>query len=266
MSFIASNRKELEITHYVRSATSENHWFDFSNKVVESYLASFGRDFCMIVNGSESEDDAYVLPYRIISEVLTEEGLDKRGRWVGTIWKDVLRIHLTGKSIVVSDFYNRFDLLDSQALNETPEPVFSSNTKEGLSREQLSLYISDINKKFSSASPQKLVSISERIARPGALSRLVKQLQGYRCQLCGVHGFQMKNGSTYAEAHHLIELHRLVPGSLCSDNIVVVCAGCHRMLHYASKEIRNAQSTSFEIKLADGPWRKVDRNILSTTQ
>src|SRR4051812_11135471 len=75
--------------------------------------------------------------------------------------------------------------------------------------------------------------LSERIARPNAITTALKQLHKFTCQICHVEGFRQANGSPYAEAHHIIQLSEGVAGSLASDNIIVVCPTCHRKLHRA---------------------------------
>jgi 5-methylcytosine-specific restriction enzyme A len=82
--------------------------------------------------------------------------------------------------------------------------------------------------------PQKRVIVSEEVARPNAITDYLKSLQRYTCQICKSAGFAQRNGSLYSEAHHIIELHDLIPGSYCSDNIVIVCPTCHKKLHYAN--------------------------------
>jgi predicted HNH restriction endonuclease len=76
-----------------------------------------------------------------------------------------------------------------------------------------------------------------------------------------VSGFQQEGGTKYAEAHHIIELHQLIPGSYCSDNIIVVCPTCHRKLHYAlvKYDILSEEHVAVEIK---GEKFSFTRNIL----
>jgi len=49
--------------------------------------------------------------------------------------------------------------------------------------------------------------------------------------MCGVEGFRQRNGERYAETHHLLALAH--GGSLESFNVAVLCANCHRQLHFA---------------------------------
>jgi len=76
---------------------------------------------------------------------------------------------------------------------------------------------------------KKMVARYER----GIAGRLVKELHGYKCQIpsCRFRTFMKRDGSLYAEAHHLESLH---DGGLdIPQNIICVCANHHRMFHYA---------------------------------
>jgi len=65
---------------------------------------------------------------------------------------------------------------------------------------------------------------------------LVKEMKEKhkKCQLCGF-TFKKKNGENYNETHHIIPLSK--NGKDCKINTLVVCANCHRQLHYAKVDI-----------------------------
>jgi len=76
--------------------------------------------------------------------------------------------------------------------------------------------------------------VSYVLSRNPIFARLVKERDGYVCQICGEPGFNKKNGGLYAEAHHLDELaiHRI-------DNphrMICICPACHRVIHYGTEE------------------------------
>lgn len=98
------------------------------------------------------------------------------------------------------------------------------------------------------------------IDRPTSISRALKEQLGYACQICGVEGFEKKSGGRYVEAHHLQELHRLAPGSLVSENVLIVCANCHRKLHYADVEVRASSPRTLGITI-NGTAHRVRRNV-----
>ena len=69
--------------------------------------------------------------------------------------------------------------------------------------------------------------------RDSRLKERQKRLYGHVCQVCGKEGFEVKGGGKYSEVHHMwpIEQH----GFDSASNMLVVCAECHRKLHYASQ-------------------------------
>ncbi len=61
-----------------------------------------------------------------------------------------------------------------------------------------------------------------------------KERDGYQCQVCGFVFEDMygKVGERYAESHHKTPLSKLETGSVTRvDDLITVCANCHRMLH-----------------------------------
>jgi 5-methylcytosine-specific restriction endonuclease McrA len=70
--------------------------------------------------------------------------------------------------------------------------------------------------------------------RPSAITRYVKRTRGSTCQLCEDPGFVMRNGQRYCEAHHLFHLSKSPPPEcLGPEYLVILCATCHRRMHYA---------------------------------
>jgi predicted HNH restriction endonuclease len=118
-----------------------------------------------------------------------------------------------------------------------------------------------LNEAYKSASPRMRQYLASRVERGAAIGGKVKALNGHICQVCRSPPFMTRTGRPYAEAHHLTPLHRLEPGSLASQNVICVCANCHRKMHYGNVEFiaADAQSMTFEI---DGVRIKVKRNVL----
>jgi len=111
MTAFEMNHPHLWHRHYVRNATAWNHWFDLYAGVVDHYLQRFGEDFCIVIVGSRTHDDTFVLPYALLRRFLTKVGLDSRRRWVGTIVDGQFRLTRGGVSIPVDMFRNAFGLL-----------------------------------------------------------------------------------------------------------------------------------------------------------
>jgi 5-methylcytosine-specific restriction protein A len=76
----------------------------------------------------------------------------------------------------------------------------------------------------------------KRIERNTGLSKRVKQLRGYTCQVCKT-DFEQRYGDIgkgYIEAHHLKPLASLKGRKVAMDpekDFAVLCANCHRMIH-----------------------------------
>ncbi len=97
--------------------------------------------------------------------------------------------------------------------------------------------ISSLNRKYQHMVPERRERVSNEVERAPQVSRWLKAFRDYTCQICGTEGFHTKDNSRYVEVHHIQELHKLLPKSLCSENVLVVCANCHRKMHFADVEI-----------------------------
>lgn len=70
-----------------------------------------------------------------------------------------------------------------------------------------------------------------RILRDTAMSRKIKGIHDFRCQICG-HRITLKDGSYYAEAHHIQPLGEPHNGPDVEENIICVCPNHHAELDY----------------------------------
>lgn len=90
-------------------------------------------------------------------------------------------------------------------------------------------------RKPSPESKRKIQVIYERYERPSRITKHVKETRGDRCSLCGQRGFVKSDGSRYCEVHHLFHLAKDPPVEcLQPEYLVVLCATCHRRMHYAN--------------------------------
>jgi 5-methylcytosine-specific restriction endonuclease McrA len=81
---------------------------------------------------------------------------------------------------------------------------------------------------------RRIRRILEAYERPSAITNFVKLVRGDTCQLCGTPGFLKRDGGRYCEVHHLFHLANDPPeGCLSPEYLVVLCATCHRRMHYA---------------------------------
>lgn len=86
----------------------------------------------------------------------------------------------------------------------------------------------------------------ERIKRYQCVVRNLKTKYGGRCQLCGS-VFLKKNKEPYSEGHHLYQLSK--GGSQDAENVVILCATHHRMMHYADVQLLERKGDKLEIIL-----------------
>ena len=114
-SRISQRASDIRRRHYLRNATTSDYWFDFIVSRLHWYHSRFGEDFCLIINGSYTNDDAYIIPWQAASKVFTDDALaaDGRGRWIGTIKNSMLTLRPSGNYLYVAAYHNSFDLLGS---------------------------------------------------------------------------------------------------------------------------------------------------------
>lgn len=127
---------------------------------------------------------------------------------------------------------------------QLPFPLDNEDEVSDLQRK-----IDDYNNRFKAVAPKKRKIISEQISRPGSITDHIKKLLDYTCQICNEQGFIQINGTRYIEAHHINELHKLIPGSYCSDNIVILCANCHRKIHFAEVVYTTPTESTVEVTI-----------------
>src|SRR5438067_450273 len=95
-SYIARNEPALTQRHYVMNATGHDYFFNFYAGQVAAHREQFGERFCLIINGSMTEDDAYVLPFAQFAAFFSEDYIDTKGRWLGHIRLDRMILNRKG--------------------------------------------------------------------------------------------------------------------------------------------------------------------------
>ncbi len=96
----------------------------------------------------------------------------------------------------------------------------------------------------------KKLRTHKRIERNNKLSKKVKKLKGYKCEVCNFNFQEIYGdiGKEFIEAHHLIPLSKLQGEKVALDPIkdfAVLCSNCHRMIH---KSEFVSDPTNFKIK------------------
>lgn len=195
-------------------------------------------------------------------QFLLKKNLTTKGnRWLGTIKNDVLRIHGTNEGIPVLRYHNQFRYLDTEDIYSAVKETKSTYSHKGVIDDiELRKKIHYFNQKYQEIAPHKKHIISEQVARPGIITDHIKLLRNFTCQICGEKGFKKKSGSQYIEAHHIQELHNLLPGSYCSENIIIVCPTCHKKLHHADVNFLLLPSAQIMIKINNVEYI-IERNL-----
>ena len=86
----------------------------------------YGDKFCLVINCSETQDSAYVLPFKEVKEIFSLAYLNGT-RWIGNVIKDNLSVSLGGKpmqEMYVGNFYNAYEILKNAPQPLPPRPVF----------------------------------------------------------------------------------------------------------------------------------------------
>src|SRR6266700_7960291 len=96
MSYIPSHRAQLEARHYITTARTCTHWYNFYAGKVNEYRQLYGDNFCLVINCSLKHDDAYVLPFKDVKESFSPEYLNGN-RWIGTVRRDNIIVSVAGK-------------------------------------------------------------------------------------------------------------------------------------------------------------------------
>ena len=97
----------------------------------------------------------------------------------------------------------------------------------------------------------------------GPEGQRVKEKNQFRCQICekqklNPYGFRKTNGEYYVEAHHAVEVAKLVPGTLHRSYIMTLCANHHRQLHYGVNVTVSVEDRCFVVCI-DGIEYNIDR-------
>ncbi|MCK5039749.1 MAG: hypothetical protein KAR87_02160 [Candidatus Aenigmarchaeota archaeon] len=117
--------------------------------------------------------------------------------------------------------------------------------------------IEELDKKYS-GKPEYYERIVNQIQRPSELRDTILKKYGTNCKICGYGGFRKKDGSFYAETHHMIELNKQAPQTMQSWNVLVLCPLCHKKMHYAADVKSEFLGDGWKIFL-DREW-KIIRN------
>ncbi len=108
-----------------------------------------------------------------------------------------------------------------------------------------------LNKRYGNLPPkERAKKVQNHLDRGSAVTKALKSLLGAKCQICGWIGFKKKNGEDFIEAHHIVQLSERKEGSLCTENIILLCPNCHREIHYGKDFFFSQDSENISIRLS----------------
>ena len=140
------------------------------------------------------------------------------------------------KAQLVIGRYGNFENALSEISSNFSEPQeediskIKIKVKNFIKPEDVEKLLKDISEETKNVRAQEKIRVVKAIVRNRKIADLIKKKYNYICQICGDEGFEKKNGGKYAEAHHKDEL--AISKWDHPDNLICVCANCHRKLHY----------------------------------
>jgi hypothetical protein len=157
-------------------------------------------------------------------------------------WEDAKTMRNSVREIPTSLFHQ---MLAAAGIGYFPVGLAEPNMHEN----RLASEWSQVQHNHDPLSLRKKRRILEAYERPSWVTNHVKQSRGDTCSLCGQRGFIKRDGTRYCELHHVFHLSKDPPAEcLGPDYLVILCATCHRRMHYAN--------VSEPVRVVDG-WRVV---------
>lgn len=132
-------------------------------------------------------------------------------------------------------------------------------------RPDLEIAIDEAVDDYQSIENRKFVSVHLRRERDPELAKRCKQRDNYRCQICEITFEEVYGdlGYAFAEAHHIVPLSHLNgPATTRLEDLITVCANCHRMLHKLPGRQSDICALKRQCRIATD--RSKETNIAST--
>ncbi len=121
-----------------------------------------------------------------------------------------------------------------------------------------------LNDKYKDFTPHKKETfIKNHIDRGESVTNSLKKILGPKCQICDVEGFEKYNGGRYIEAHHISQLAKAVPDSLCSENVILLCPNCHREIHYGKEVLISDKGEYIFLQLSGLKKNLIHKNTVN---
>jgi 5-methylcytosine-specific restriction endonuclease McrA len=191
---------------------------------------------------SDNARDHYVVPYSVIRDLLVESTMttsevNGTQRWNLTLKNGNLHVSHRRGAVDVSKYHGARLLSEEAGFGISEDVAHIRPSVDSPEILQLKRQLDDLQPGMRPQNPEvlrKIQRVLKLYERTSSITRYVKQTRGSTCQLCGEFGFVKRNGKRYCEVHHLFHLSTNPPAScLAPEFLIVLCATCHRRMHYA---------------------------------
>jgi hypothetical protein len=150
----------------------------------------------------------------------------------------------------LKELYNLFQMICLDNISITDVEYEYADTEK---------QIEALEKKYKDATPEVVYKLVKTIER-GSISKEIKKVYGYKCLVCEAlsgktvsfkkkKGDKEDEGDTYIETHHVIEVYKLIKGTLGVSNLITVCANHHRQFHFGNIEIKVNTKDILKLKI-----------------
>lgn len=119
-----------------------------------------------------------------------------------------------------------------------------------------------LNQRYMNLEPkERAKKLQSHLDRGNAVTTALKNLLGAKCQICGWTGFEKKNGESFIEAHHVVQISEKSEGSLCTENVILLCPNCHSEVHYGKDFTVSEDSDFIKITLST-QHKRIHKNTM----
>lgn len=226
-SIAHKSRAVLEFQgEYVVKANAGSGWFAVFPKTLKNRISKSkkagraGPNLIVYRTKTGIPRDHYVIPYSVVRGLLVQSTVTRSTangseRWNFTLKNDRLHVSHRAGAIDVSEFYGARLLAGEDGAPSFDVDIHIAN--ESASEGRL-----------------RLVRHLERERNRRIVRLKKKSAASLRCEVCGFL-FEEAYGSNaagYCEVHHLLPLSELDDvTNTCIDDLAIVCANCHRVIH-----------------------------------
>ena len=211
-------------------------------------------------------DENQVLSTRILVNKVLETRLSDLGMRGGKSPERTLPVQLKQKATPIP-----FDVIDGQiSLGNRKAAIENPKVRTALTilRNRMigSPEVNELKQELREllACPQtpdslKLIRrVIQAYERPKSITDYVKRTRQpiATCQLCHTLGFVKRDGERYCEVHHLFHLSKQPPADcLAPEYLVVLCASCHKRMHYANVGEPERDGDSWRVAIDQQEYR-----------